>query len=148
MPLMPKKTKYRKMQKGRNRGYATRGNTVSNGEYGIQAVEAGLIKGNQIEAARIAMTRYTKRGGQVWIKIFPDKPITQKPAGTRGGKGKGNVEYWVAAVKPGRVMFEIAGVPEETAREALRLAMNKLPVKSKFVAKETVNKVGDNDEDK
>ena len=148
MPLMPKKTKYRKMQKGRNRGYATRGNTVSNGEYGIQAVEAGLIKGNQIEAARIAMTRYTKRGGQVWIKIFPDKPITQKPAGTRGGKGKGNVEYWVAAVKPGRVMFEIAGVPEETAREALRLAMNKLPVKSKFVAKETVNKVGDSDEDK
>ena len=148
MPLMPKKTKYRKMQKGRNRGYATRGNTVSNGEYGIQAVEAGLIKGNQIEAARIAMTRYTKRGGQVWIKIFPDKPITQKPAGTRGGKGKGNVEYWVAAVKPGRVMFEIAGVPEETAREALRLAMNKLPIKTKFVAKETVNKVGDNDEDK
>ena len=148
MPLMPKKTKYRKMQKGRNRGYATRGNTVSNGEYGIQAVEAGLIKGNQIEAARIAMTRYTKRGGQVWIKIFPDKPITQKPAGTRGGKGKGNVEYWVAAVKPGRVMFEIAGVPEETAREALRLAMNKLPIKAKFVAKETVNKVGDNDEDK
>ena len=148
MPLMPKKFKYRKMQKGRNRGYATRGNTVSNGEYGIQAVEAGLIKGNQIEAARIAMTRYTKRGGQVWIKIFPDEPITQKPAGTRGGKGKGNVEYWVAAVKPGRVMFEIAGVPEETAREALRLAMNKLPIKSKFVAKETVNKVGDSDEDK
>ena len=148
MPLMPKKSKYRKMQKGRNRGYATRGNTVSNGEYGIQAVEAGLIKGNQIEAARIAMTRYTKRGGQVWIKIFPDKPITQKPAGTRGGKGKGNVEYWVAAVKPGRVMFEIAGVPEATAREALRLAMNKLPIKTKFVAKETVNKVGDNDEDK
>ena len=148
MPLMPKKTKYRKMQKGRNRGYATRGNTVSNGEYGIQAVEAGLIKGNQIEAARIAMTRYTKRGGQVWIKIFPDKPITQKPAGTRGGKGKGNVEYWVAAVKPGRVMFEIAGVPEETAREALRLAMNKLPIKTKFVVKENVNKVGDCDEDK
>ena len=148
MPLMPKKTKYRKMQKGRNRGYATRGNTVSNGEYGIQAVEAGLIKGNQIEAARIAMTRYTKRGGQVWIKIFPDKPITQKPAGTRGGKGKGNVEYWVAAVKPGRIMFEIGGIPEETAREALRLAMNKLPIKTKFVAKETVNKVGDSDEDK
>ena len=146
MPLMPKKTKYRKMQKGRNRGYATRGNTVSNGEYGIQAVEAGLIKGNQIEAARIAMTRYTKRGGQVWIKIFPDKPITQKPAGTRGGKGKGNVEYWVAAVKPGRVMFEIAGVPEETAREAMRLAMNKLPNKTKFVARET-EKVGGNDED-
>ena len=147
MPLMPKKTKYRKMQKGRNRGYATRGNTVSNGEYGIQAVEAGLIKGNQIEAARIAMTRYTKRGGQVWIKIFPDKPITQKPAGTRGGKGKGNVEYWVAAVKPGRVMFEIAGVPEETAREALRLASMKLSVKCKFVKKET-EIGGENDEDK
>ena len=129
MPLMPKKTKYRKMQKGRNRGYATRGNTVSNGEYGIQAVEAGLIKGNQIEAARIAMTRYTKRGGQVWIKIFPDKPITQKPAGTRGGKGKGNVEYWVAAVKPDRIMFEIAGVSEELAREAMRLASHKLPCK-------------------
>ena len=137
MPLMPKKTKYRKMQKGRNRGKATRGNKVTDGEYGIQAVEAGLIKGNQIEAARIAATRYTKRGGKVWIKIFPDKPITQKPAGTRGGKGKGNVEYWVAAVKPGRVMFE-----------ALRLAMNKLPIKCKFVAKENVSKVGDSDEDK
>mgnify|MGYP003447404683 CR=1 FL=1 len=148
MPLIPKRTKYRKQQKGRNRGKATRGNFVSDGEYGLQATEAAWITGNQIEAARIAMTRYTKRGGQVWIKIFPDKPITQKPAGTRGGKGKGNVEYWVAAVKPGRVMFEIAGVPEETAREALRLAMNKLPIKSKFVAKETENKVGDNDEDK
>ena len=148
MPLMPKKTKYRKMQKGRNRGYATRGNTVSNGEYGIRAVEAGLIKGNQIEAARIAMTRYIKRGGKVWIKIFPDKPISTKPIGTRMGKGKGNVEYWVAAVKPGRVMFEMSGVSEEVAREALRLAMNKLPIKSKFVAKENVNKVGDNDEDK
>ena len=107
---MPKRTKYRKQQKGRNRGKATRGNKVTDGEYGIQAVEAGLIKGNQIEAARIAMTRYTKRGGKVWIKIFPDKPITQNPAGTRGGKGKGNVEYWVAAVKPCIVMFEIAGV--------------------------------------
>ena len=148
MPLMPKKSKYRKTQKGRNRGKATRGNTITDGEYGLQAVEAGLIKGNQIEAARVAMTRYTKRGGKVWIKIFPDKPITQKPAGTRGGKGKGNVEYWVAAVKPGRVMFEIAGIPEETAKEALRLAMNKLPIKSKFVARETVNKVGDSDEDK
>ena len=148
MPLMPKKTKYRKMQKGRNRGKATRGNRVTDGEYGIQAVTAGLITSNQIEAARIAMTRYIKRGGKVWIKIFPDKPITQKPAGTRGGKGKGNVEYWVAAVKPGRVMFEIAGVPEATAREALRLAMNKLPIKCKFVAKETESKVGDCDEDK
>jgi len=148
MPLMPKKSKFRKMQKGRNRGKATRGNTVSEGEYGIQAVEAGLITGNQIEAARVAMTRFIKRGGKVWIKVFPDKPITKKPAETRMGKGKGNVEYWVAAVKPGRVMFEIAGVPEETAREALRLAMNKLSVKTKFVARETVDKVGDNDEDK
>jgi len=148
MPLMPKKSKFRKMQKGRNRGKATRGNTVSEGEYGIQAVEAGLITGNQIEAARVAMTRFIKRGGKVWIKVFPDKPITKKPAETRMGKGKGNVEYWVAAVKPGRVMFEIAGVPEETAREALRLAMNKLSVKTKFVARETENKVGDNDEDK
>ena len=147
MPLMPKKTKYRKMQKGRNRGYATRGNTVSNGEYGIQAVEAGLIKGNQIEAARIAMTRYTKRGGQVWIKIFPDKPITQKPAGTRGGKGKGAPEYWVAVVKPGRVMFEIEGVSEEVAREALRLAAQKLPVQTKFVRRENQVVGGDNDEE-
>jgi large subunit ribosomal protein L16 len=148
MPLMPKKSKYRKMQKGRNRGKATRGNKVTEGEYGIQAVEAGLITGNQIEAARIAMTRYIKRGGKVWIKVFPDKPITKKPAETRMGKGKGNVEYWVAAVKPGRVMFEIAGVPEETAREALRLAMNKLSVKTKFVARENEDKVGDIDEDK
>ena len=134
MPLMPKKTKYRKMQKGRNRGKATRGNKVTDGEYGIQAVEAGLIKGNQIEAARIAMTRYTKRGGKVWIKIFPDKPITQKPAGTRGGKGA--PEGWVAPVKRGKVMFEIAGVSEEVAREALRLASHKLPVKCKFVKRE------------
>ena len=148
MPLMPKKSKFRKMQKGRNRGYATRGNTVSEGEYGIQALEAGLITGNQIEAARVAMTRFIKRGGKVWIKVFPDKPITKKPAETRMGKGKGNVEYWVAAVKPGRVMFEIAGVSEETAREALRLAMNKISIKCKFVARETVDKVGDIDEDK
>ena len=148
MPLMPKKSKYRKMQKGRNRGKATRGNTVSEGEYGLQAVEAGLIRGNQIEAARIAMTRYIKRGGKVWIKIFPDKPISTKPIGTRMGKGKGNVEYWVAAVKPGRVMFEMSGVSEEVAREALRLAMNKLPIKAKFVKRETVNEVGDCDEDK
>ena len=140
MPLMPKKSKYRKMQKGRNRGKATRGNKVTDGEYGIQAVEAGLIRGNQIEAARIAATRYTKRGGKVWIKIFPDKPITQKPAGTRGGNGKGNVEYWVAVVKPGRVMFEVAGVSEEVAREALRLASHKLPVKTKFLTRE--NEVG------
>jgi len=147
MPLMPKRTKYRKMQKGRNRGKATRGNYVTDGEYGIQAVEAGWITGNQIEAARIAMTRYIKRGGKVWIKIFPDKPITKKPAETRMGKGKGAVEYWVAVVKPGRVMFEIAGVPEETAREALRLAMNKLSVKTKFVARENESKVGDSNED-
>ena len=146
MPLMPKKSKFRKMQKGRNRGKATRGNKVTDGEYGLQAVEAGLIKGNQIEAARIAMTRYTKRGGKVWIKIFPDKPITQKPAGTRMGKGKGNTEFWVAAVKPGRVMFEIAGVSEETAREALRLATNKLPVKTKFLKKENVIEEGENNE--
>ena len=147
MPLMPKRTKYRKMQKGRNRGKATRGNKVTDGEYGIQAVEAGLIRGNQIEAARIAMTRYIKRGGKVWIKIFPDKPITKKPAETRMGKGKGAVEAWVAVVKPGRVMFELAGVPEEIAREAMRLAMNKLSVKSKFIVKESDDKVGDSNED-
>ena len=140
MPLMPKRTKYRKMQKGRNRGKATRGTEVTNGEYGLQATGAALIKSNQIEAARIAMTRYIKRGGQVWIKIFPDKPITKKPAETRMGKGKGAPEYWVAKVKPGRVMFEIAGVSEELAKEALRLAANKLPVSTKFVAKE--NNVG------
>ena len=147
MPLMPKRTKYRKMQKGRNRGKATRGNKVTDGEYGIQAVEAGLITGNQIEAARIAMTRYIKRGGKVWIKIFPDKPITKKPAETRMGKGKGAVEAWVAVVKPGRVMFELAGVSEEVAREAMRLAANKLPVKTKFVVRES-EVGGDNDEDK
>ena len=147
MPLMPKRTKYRKMQKGRNRGKATRGNMVTEGEYGIQATESGMITGNQIEAARIAMTRYMKRTGKVWIKVFPDKPITKKPAETRMGKGKGAVEAWVAVIKPGRVMFEIAGVPEATAREALRLAMNKLSVKTKFIAKETENKVGDSNED-
>ena len=147
MPLMPKRTKHRKVQKGRIRGKATRGNRVTDGEYGIQALEAGQITSNQIEAARIAMTRYIKRGGKVWIKIFPDKPITRKPAETRMGKGKGAPEFWVAVVKPGRVMFELAGVPEETAREALRLAANKLPVKTKFVARE--NEIGgDNDEDK
>ena len=147
MTLMPKRTKYRKMQKGRNRGKATRGNKVTDGEYGIQALEAGLITGNQIEAARIAMNRYIKRGGKVWIKIFPDKPITKKPAETRMGKGKGAVEAWVAVVKPGRVMFELAGVPEETAREAMRLAMNKLSVKSKFIVRESDDKVGDSNED-
>ena len=147
MPLMPKRSKFRKMQKGRMRGKATRGNKVTDGEYGIQAVTAGLITGNQIEAARIAMTRYIKRGGKVWIKIFPDKPITSKPIGTRMGKGKGAPEYWVAVVKPGRVMFEISGVSEDVAKEALRLAMNKLPNKTKIITRET-EKVGDSDEDK
>ena len=136
MPLMPKKTKFRKMQKGRNRGKATRGNVVNEGEFGIQATSAGWITSNQIEAARIAMTRYIKRGGKVWIKVFPDKPITSKPIGTRMGKGKGAPEYWVAVVKPGRVMFELAGVSEDVAREALRLAGHKLPVKTKFVKRE------------
>ena len=147
MPLMPKKSKFRKMQKGRNRGKATRGNRVTDGEYGLQSLEAGQITSNQIEAARVAMTRYIKRGGKVWIKIFPDKPVTRKPIGTRMGKGKGAVEFWVANVKPGRVMFEIAGVAEETAREALRLAANKLSVKCKFVKKET-EIGGEIDEDK
>ena len=124
------------MQKGRNRGRATRGTTLTYGEYGLQALEAGWITSNQIEAARIAMTRFIKRGGQVWIKIFPDKPITKKPAETRMGSGKGAPEYWVAVVKPGRVLFELAGVPEEVAREALRLAMHKLPVKTKIVTRE------------
>ena len=130
------------------RGKATRGNRVTDGEYGIQAVTGALVTGNQIEAARIAMTRYIKRGGKVWIKIFPDKPLTAKPIGTRMGKGKGAPERWVAVVKPGRVMFEIAGVSEETAREALRLAMNKLPNRTKIVTRETVEEVGENDEDK
>lgn len=147
MPVMPKKTKYRKQQKGRIRGKATRGNRVTDGEYGLQSLELGLITSNQIEAARVAMTRYIKRGGKVWIKIFPDKPITTKPIGTRMGKGKGAVEYWVAPVKPGRVMFEIAGVAEDVAREALRLAANKLSVKCKFVKRET-EVGGDSDEDK
>lgn len=136
MPVMPKRTKYRKMQKGRNRGKATRGNVVNEGEFGLQTSEAGLITANQIEAARIAMTRYIKRGGKVWIKIFPNKPISKKPAETRMGKGKGAVEYWVAPVKPGRILFEIAEVSEEVAREALRLASHKLPVKTKFVTRE------------
>ena len=133
--LMPKRTLHRKTQKGRMRGAATRGNRVTYGEFGLAATECGWIRSNQIEAARIAMTRYMKRFGKVWIKIFPDKPITKKPAETRMGKGKGNPEYWVAVIRPGRVMFEIAGVSEEVAREALRLAMHKLPVSSKFVVK-------------
>ena len=147
MPLMPKRTKHRKMQKGRNRGKATRGNVVNEGEYGLQATTAGWIKSNQIEAARVAMTRYIKRGGKVWIKIFPDKPVTKKPAETRMGKGKGAPEYWVAVVKPGRVMFEISGVSEDVAREALRLAAQKLPVQTKFVRRENQVVGGDNDEE-
>ena len=135
--LLPKRVKYRRMQRGRMTGKATRGNTVAYGEWGLVAEEPGWIKSNQIEAARIAMTRYTKRGGQVWIKIFPDKSVTMRAADSRMGSGKGNPEYWVAVVKPGRVMFEIAGVSEEVAREALRLASHKLPVKTKFVARET-----------
>ncbi len=133
--LMPKRVKYRRVQRGRMKGKATRGNKVTYGEFGLVAMEPGWIKSNQIEAARIAMTRYTKRGGQVWIKIFPDKPVTAKPAETRMGSGKGAPEYWVAVVKPGRVMFEIAGVPEDVAREALRLASHKLPIKTKIVKK-------------
>ena len=133
--LLPKRVKYRRVHRGRMTGKATRGNFVSNGEFGIQALEPAWITSNQIEAARIAMTRYIKRGGQVWIKIFPDKPVTKKPLGTRMGSGKGAPEYWVAVVKPGRVLFEIAGVPEETAREAMRLAMHKLPIKTKIVAR-------------
>jgi large subunit ribosomal protein L16 len=134
--LLPKRVKHRKQMRGRMRGVATRGNVVSNGEFGLQATEPAWITSNQIEAARIALTRFIKRGGQVWIKIFPDKPVTQKPAETRMGSGKGSPEYWVAVVKPGRVLFEIAGVPEETAREAFRLAMHKLPIKCKFVTRE------------
>jgi len=134
--LMPKRVKRRKVQRGRMKGIATRGNKVVHGDFGLQALEPAWITSNQIEAARVAMTRFIKRGGKVWIKIFPDKPVTAKPAETRMGSGKGSPEYWVAVVKPGRVMFEIAGVPEETAREALRLAMHKLPVKCKFVARE------------
>ena len=135
--LMPKRSKYRRVHRGRMTGRAMRGNKVAYGDWGLQATESAWITSNQIEAARIAMTRYTKRGGKVWIKIFPDKPITEKPAETRMGSGKGSPEYWVAVVKPGRVMFEIAGVSEETAREALRLASHKLPVKCKIVAKQT-----------
>ena len=134
--LMPKRVKYRRVQRGRLTGKASRGNKVTNGEYGLVAMEPAWITANQIEAARIAMTRYIRRGGQVWIKIFPDKPITEKPAETRMGSGKGSPEYWVAVVKPGRVLFEMNGVSEEIAREAMRLAMHKLPIKCKFVVKE------------
>ena len=135
--LSPKRVKYRRVMRGRLTGKALRGNKVTYGDFGLQSLEPCWITANQIEAARIAMTRYIKRGGKVWIKIFPDKPVTEKPAETRMGSGKGSPEYWVAVVKPGRVMFEIGGVSEEVAREALRLAANKLPVKCKFVIKET-----------
>jgi len=138
--LMPKRVKHRKVQRGRMTGVATRGNVVSDGEFGLQATEPAWITANQIEAARIAMTRYIKRGGQVWIKIFPDKSVSKKPAETRMGSGKGAPEQWVAVVKPGRVLFEIAGVSEELAREAMRLASHKLPIKCKFITRE--NNIG------
>ncbi len=134
--LMPKRVKYRKQQRGRMKGVAQRGNTIAFGQYGLKALEPHWITSRQIEAARIAMTRYIKRGGKVWIRIFPDKPVTKKPAETRMGKGKGSPEYWVAVVRPGRIMFEIEGVPEEIAREAMRLAAHKLPIKTKFVTRE------------
>jgi large subunit ribosomal protein L16 len=142
--LMPKRVKRRRQMRGNMRGKATRGNFIAYGEYGLQALEPAWITSNQIEAARQAMTRYTKRGGKIWIKIFPDKPVTEKPAETRMGSGKGSPEYWVAVVKPGRVLFEISGVSEEVAREAMRLAQHKLPVKTKFVTRqETEEMVGD-----
>ena len=143
--LLPKRVKYRRVHRGRMTGKATRGNVISNGEYGLVAMEPAWITANQIEAARIAMTRYTKRGGNVWIKIFPDKPVTEKPAETRMGSGKGSPEYWVAVVKPGRIMFEIAGVPIEDAREAMRLAGHKLPIKTKFVSKRQETEVVSNE---
>ena len=141
--LLPKRVKYRRVHRGRMTGKAMRGNTVNQGQYGLVALEPGWIDSRQIEAARIAMTRYIKRGGKVWIKIFPDKPVTEKPAETRMGSGKGSPEYWVAVVKPGRVLFELADVNEETAREALRLAMHKLPVKCKFAKREDAAKEGE-----
>ena len=143
--LLPKRVKYRRVHRGRMKGVATRGNKVSNGEFGLQTLEPAWITSNQIEAARIAMTRYIKRGGQVFIKIFPDKPVSAKPAETRMGSGKGALEYWVAVVKPGRVLFEIGGVDEATAKEALRLATHKLPLKCKIVSKADLEG-GDNSE--
>ena len=140
--LMPKRVKFRRVQRGRLKGKATRGNTITNGQYGLVALEPAWITSNQIEAARIAMTRYIRRGGQVWIKIFPDKPITEKPAETRMGSGKGSPEYWVAVVKPGRIMFEMDGVNEEVAKEAMRLAGHKLPIKTKFITRETEGQEG------
>ncbi len=144
--LMPKRVKYRRVMRGRLKGTATRGNKIAYGDFALQALEPAWITSNQIEAARIAMTRYIKRGGQVWIKIFPDKPVTEKPAETRMGSGKGSPEYWVAVVKPGRVLFEIGGVNEETAREAMRLAMHKLPIKCKFITRESQGTEGDSSE--
>ena len=140
--LMPKRVKFRRVQRGRLKGKASRGTTLSNGSYGLVALEPSWITSNQLEAARIAMTRYIKRGGQVWIKIFPDKPITEKPAETRMGSGKGSPEYWVAVVKPGRILFEMDGVSEDVAKEAMRLAGHKLPIKTKFVSKATEAKEG------
>lgn len=134
--LLPKRVKYRRVHRGRLTGKATRGNKVTYGDFGVVALEPAWITSNQIEAARIALTRYIKRGGQVWIKIFPDKPVTEKPAETRMGSGKGSPEYWVAVVKPGRVLFEVGGIPEEMAREAIRLAIHKLPIKCKFVKRQ------------
>ena len=136
--LLPKRVKYRRVQRGRMTGKATRGNTITYGEFGLQATEPAWITSNQIEAARIAMTRYTKRGGKVWIKIFPDKPVTKKPAETRMGSGKGAPEWWVAPIKPGRILFELGGVPEPLAREAMRRARHKLPIKTRFVVREGV----------
>ena len=141
--LMPKRVKYRRVHRGHMTGKATRGNVVSQGDYGLMATEPGWITSNQIEAARIALTRFTRRAGKVFIKIFPDKPVTEKPAETRMGSGKGSPEYWVAVVKPGRVLFEISGIPEADAREAMRLAMHKLPVKCKFVKREDLQVEGD-----
>ena len=141
--LMPKRVKYRRVHRGRMTGKATRGNVVSQGEFGLMATEPGWITSNQIEAARIALTRFTRRAGKVFIKIFPDKPVTEKPAETRMGSGQGSPEYWVAVVKPGRVLFEISGIPEADAREAMRLAMHKLPVKCKFVKREDQQVEGD-----
>ena len=145
--LMPKRVKRRRVFRGRMKGKALRGNTITYGDYGLMALEPAWVTSQHIEAARVAMTRYIKRGGQVWIKIFPDKPVTEKPAETRMGSGKGSPEYWVAVVKPGRILFEIAGIEEETAHEALRLAMHKLPLKAKVVKKET-EKGGETDEGK
>lgn len=145
--LMPRRVKYRKQFRGRMKGQASRGNTVTYGEYGIVALEPSWLKSNQIEAARVAMNRYMKRGGKVWVKVFPDKPVTAKPAETRMGAGKGAPEYWVAVVKPGRVMFEVGGVTEETAMEALRLAMHKLPMKCKVVSRAEQEMDGDGSED-